>query len=68
MKKKKKKLNSLTIKDYNFFLGTVCFTSYDWSQNIFVYQPKLDTLELKKDKGTDYEFSWKSKGVYNSKL
>ena len=29
----------------------------------------LDTLELKKkDKDTDYIFSWKSKGVYNSKL
>ena len=27
-----------------------------------------DKLELKKDKGTDYFFSCKSKGVYNSKL
>ena len=34
----------------------------------FFYQPTLDTLELKKDKGTDYFLSWKSKGVYNSKL
>ena len=25
-------------------------------------------LELKKDKGADYVLSWKSKGVYNSKL
>ena len=31
-------------------------------------QPTLDTLELKKDKGTDYVITWKSKGVYNSKL
>ena len=23
---------------------------------------------MKKDKGTDYVLSWKSKGVYNSKL
>ena len=30
----------------------------------------LDTLELKKTKvlGTDYELSWKSKGLFNSKL
>ena len=32
-----KKLNSLITKDYNFFLG-----------RIYVYQPALDTLELKK--------------------
>ena len=32
------------------------------------FQPTLDTLELKKDKGTDYILSWKSNGVYNSKL
>ena len=25
-------------------------------------------IELKEDKGTDYVISWKSKGVYNSKL
>ena len=35
---------------------------------MFVYQPTLDTLKLKKDKGTDYVLSWKSNGVYNSKL
>ena len=44
------------------------FTSNDVSQNTFVYQPTLDALELKKDKGTDYVLSWKSNGVYNSKL
>ena len=27
-----------------------------------------DTLELKKDKGIRYAFSWKSKGVYTFKL
>ena len=63
-----KKLNSLITKDYNFFLGRIYFTINDGSQNTFVYQPILDTLELKKDKGTDYVLSWKSKGVYNSKL
>ena len=35
---------------------------------MFVYQPTLDTLELKINKGTDYVPSWKSKRLYNSKL
>ena len=35
---------------------------------MFVYQPTLDTLELKKDKSTDYVLSSKSKGVYASKI
>ena len=34
---------------------------------MFLYQPTLDTLELKKGKDTDYIFSWKSKGVYKLK-
>ena len=63
-----KKLNSLTTKYHNFFLDRMYFTTNDESQNMFVYQPTLDTLELKKDKDTDYVLSWKSKGVYNSKL
>ena len=35
---------------------------------MFVFQPTLNTLELKKDKYTDYVLSHKSKGVFNSKL
>ena len=66
--KNKKNLDSLTTKGYNFFLGTIYFTSNDGSQNTFVYQPTIDILELKKDKSTDYIVSWKSKGVHNSKL
>ena len=64
----RKKLNSLTTNDYNFFLVRVYFTSDDGSQNTFSYQQSLDTLELKKDKGTDYVLNWKSKGVFNSNL
>ena len=33
-----------------------------------VYQPTLNTLELKEDKGTDYVVGWKSEGVYTSTL
>ena len=35
---------------------------------MFVYQSTLDTLELKKDKSTDYVVSWKTKGAFTSKL
>ena len=34
---------------------------------MFVYQPTLDTLELKKDKYPDYILSWKLKAVHTSK-
>ena len=54
-----KKLNSLITNDYNFVLGRMYFASNDGSQNTFVYQPTLDTLELKKDKSIDYISSWK---------
>ena len=47
-----KNLSSLIIKDYKFFLGRMYFTSNDGSQNTFIHQPILDTLELKKDKCT----------------
>ena len=58
----------MTKKNIFFFLGRIYFTSDDGSQNTFVYQPTLDTLEFKKDKGSDYVLSWKSNEVYNSKL
>ena len=63
-----KKLNSLTAKDYHLFLDRIYFTSHDGSQNTFVYQPTLDTLQLKKYKSIGYVLSWKSNGVYNSEL
>ena len=61
-----KKLNSVTTNDFNFFLSRNYFARNDGSQSTFVYQPTLDTLEL--TKGTDYAISWKSKGVFISKL
>ena len=63
------KVKILSTKDYNFFFGRIYFTSNDGSQNMFVYQPTCNTLvELKKTKVFDYVLSWKSNGVYNSKL
>ena len=35
------------------------FFSDDRFQNVHVYQSALATLELRKDKGTDYVLSWK---------
>ena len=35
---------------------------------MFVYQPTLDVLELKTEKGTDYIIGWRAKGLYSSKL
>ena len=52
-----KKLYSLITKDFHVFLGRIYFRSIDESQNTFAYLPTLDTIELKKDKGTDYVLS-----------
>ena len=60
-----KKVKAILTKDYSFFLGKIYFTSNDGLQNMFVYQPTFNVLELKKDKGTEYIIGWKSKGVYN---
>ena len=63
-----KKLNRLTTKDYKFFLVRLYFTSNDGLQNMFVYQPTLDTLELKKGEGTDYVYTSKLKPLYTAFL
>ena len=45
----------------------MCFND-DGFRNMFVYQLVLNTSELKEYKGIDCVLSWKSKGVYTSKL
>ena len=35
---------------------------------MFLYQPTFNTLELQKDKGTDYVIDWKSQVLFESKL
>ena len=53
------------------------FFSNDDLQNMFVYKPTFNTLELKKtinalelkkDKRTDYVIGWKSKDLFECKL
>ena len=64
----RKRLNTLITKDFDFFFDRVYFTSIDGSQNTYVYQQTLDTLEFKKDKGTVYIFRWKSNSKMEVKL
>ena len=45
-----KKLNALITKDYDLFLGRIYFKGNHWSQNAFVYQQTIDSLELKREK------------------
>ena len=39
------------------FFKQIYFTSNDGSQNTFAYQPTLNILDLKKDKGTNHVLS-----------
>ena len=44
------------------------FIDDNGSQNMFAYRRTLDISEFKKFKCTGYVLSWKSEGVYTSKL
>ena len=61
------KLNSITTKDYKFFLSRTYFTSSDGSQNTFC-QRVFDTLELKKTKALIMFLAGNQYIIYNSKL
>ena len=67
LKAEQHKIVKLQTVIYINFLTKIFFGD-DGSQNIFVYQPTLDTFRVKNDKETDYVLSWKSKRVYTSKL
>ena len=51
------KLKPISTKDYRFSLGRIYFTSNEGLQNMFVYQPTLDTLELLKGADNGYVIS-----------
>lgn len=59
--------NKLEKNDLSYFLGKIFFYD-DRSQNMVVYQPTFGTLQLQKDKCTDYNLNWKSKCLYNVTL
>ena len=48
------KVKLISTKDYDFSLGTIYFASDNGCQNMFVYQPTFNMIELKKYKGTEY--------------
>ena len=56
LKAEQDKIVKLQTHVLNCTLGKKCFGD-GGSQNMFVYQPALHTLDLKKDKGTDYVLS-----------
>ena len=60
-------MKKLKTFDLSYFIGKNIFGD-DGFQNMFAYQVKFNTIELKKDNDTNYLISWKSKGVYNCKL
>ena len=51
----------------NYFFAKNLFGD-DGPQNIFGYQPTFDTLELKKDKSTDYALSGNQSRYIHLKL
>ena len=67
LKAEQDKILKLKAFDSSCFHGKNCFCNDDF-QKMFVYQPKFNTLELKKDKGTHYVIGWKSKILFESKL
>ena len=61
LKAEQDKIAKLEAFNSGYFYGNFFFSD-DRFQNVHVYQSALATLELRKDKGTDYVLSWKSKG------
>ena len=57
----------MSTKDYSFFLGRINFTSDDRSQHMFIYQRTYKMIKYL-NTNTESILSWKSKGVYNTRL
>ena len=66
LKAEQDKIVKLQTHDWSYFFDKHFFD--DGFENRFIYQSTLNTLELKKSKGTEYVIGWKSKVVYTSKL
>ena len=58
LKAEQDKIAKLETNDLSYYLGKNIFGD-DGSQNMFVYQPNLSTLQLKKDKDINYVLTWK---------
>ena len=62
-----KKVKLLPTKNYSFFLGRIYFISDDRLQNLFAYQTTFNVIKYL-NASTEYITSWRSKGVYNTKI
>ena len=67
MKAEQDEIMKLEAFDLSYFHGKFLFGD-DGFQNVLIYQPTFNTLELKKGKGTDYVIGWKSKDLFESKI
>ena len=63
LSKMRKKLQTF---DLNFFLDKIFF-GLDGFQNMFVYQPKFNTIDVKQA-NNEYVSAWNSKGIYSFNL
>ena len=61
------KIKGILAKYYSYFLGRLYFTSNDGSQMMFVYQTTFTTNKYHNTR-TEYIISWRSKGLYTTKL
>ena len=61
-------LNPTKCQDYSLYLFWAIKGKLSPTPTPSPTQIRVNTLELKIDKGTDYFIDWKSKGVYNSKF
>ena len=62
-----KELKRLKIIDLSYFRGEFFFGNNVF-QDMFVYQPTLNTLQIKYEKTFENVVSWKSKGTYTTNL
>ena len=62
-----KELKRLRIIDLSYFRGENFFRN-DVFQDMFVYQPTLNTLQIKYEKTFENVVSWKSKEAYTTNL
>ena len=58
------KIKGILSKYYSYFLGRLYFTSNDGSQMMLIYQTTFTTINTR----TEYIISWRSKGLYTTKL
>ena len=68
LKAEQRKIVKLHEFDSSYFQGNNLFGDDGFQQNMFVYQPTVNTLELINDKNTEYVTGWKSKAFFKSKL